>query len=357
MPTERTSAALAPQALRSLVASLLVAEGVPLDVAEQVAGPLVAADMGGKASHGVMLLPMYLARVRAGSVSKAAFAAVAHDGKATVVLDAKNVFGQVSAKQASTLAVERARRYGLAMVTVRNAFHFGEAGYWARQMADAGCVGIVMANTRPLMPAPGGAQRVVGNNPMAIAMPHTGEIPVELDMAMSASAMGKIRLAQGAGEAIPDGWATDAKGTPTRDAGKAIAGMLLPAAGPKGFGLAFMIDLLCGGLSDGAVGDEVQPLYGADASPYNSAQAFIAIDASQFGLQRPLDQRATAQATRVRSSKAAAGIERLYSPGEIAWQASQDHQDACPVSHDVARQLTELARAAHVAIPPAWQSL
>ncbi|MDR3398864.1 MAG: Ldh family oxidoreductase [Pandoraea sp.] len=357
MPTENASTTLAPELLRSLAASLLRAEGVSDYVANLVADALVAADQAGKASHGVLLLPMYLERVRAGSVSKAEFAEVAHDGKGTVVLDAKNVFGQVSARQASTLAIERARRYGLAMVTVRNAFHFGEAGYWARQMADAGCIGVAMANTRPLMPAPGGAERVLGNNPMAIAMPHADEVPVELDMAMSASAMGKIRIAQGAGQDIPEGWATDAQGTPTRNAAEAIRGMLLPAAGPKGFGLAFMIDLLCGGLSDGGVSDEIQPLYDASSTPYNSAQAFLAIDASQFGLQRPLDRRATELASKVRLSKAATGTTRLYSPGEIAWQCTQANRQACPVSLDVARQLTELARAAGVSIPSDWQSL
>lgn len=357
MPTENASITVPPDTLRALVAGLLVAEGVSDSVAAQVAEPLVAADLAGKASHGVMLIPMYLERLRAGSVSKAAFADVVHDGKAAVVLDARNIFGQISAKQASTLATERARRYGLAMVTVRNGFHFGEAGYWARQMADAGCVGIAMANTRPLMPAPGGAERVVGNNPLAIAMPHADEVPVELDMAMSASAMGKIRLAQGAGQEIPDGWATDAQGTPTRDAAKAIAGMLLPAAGPKGFGLAFMVDLLCGGLSDGAVADEVQPLYGASSVAYNSAQAFLAIDPSHFGLHRPLDQRASALARKVRSSSPAAGTARVYSPGEIGWQETQAHRQACPVAGDVARQLAELARASGVPIPAEWQSL
>ncbi|MGR9580004.1 Ldh family oxidoreductase [Pandoraea sputorum] len=357
MLTDNSSIRVPTDSLRELVVSLLVAEGVSVNVATSVADPLIAADLGGKASHGVMLLPMYIERIRAGSVSKAEFAQVAHDAKAVVVLDAANVLGQVSAKQAITLAIERARRYGLAMVTVRNAFHFGEAGFWARKMADAGCVGIAMSNTRPLMPAPGGAQRVIGNNPLAIAMPHADEIPVELDMAMSASAMGKIRLAQGAGHEIPEGWAVDAQGIPTRDATKAIAGMLLPAAGPKGFGLAFMIDLLCGGLSDGGVADEVQPLYGASATPYNSAQAFLAIDASQFGLQRPLEQRASDLATQVRTSPPAAGTERLYSPGEISWQVAQANGQTCPVAVDVARQLAGLASVAGVQAPAAWADI
>src|SRR5262249_57797128 len=97
-----------------------------------------------------------------------------------------------------------------------------------------------------------------GKNPMAMPFPPAGDAPVEADRALGATAMGKIRLAAAAGEAIPADWAVDAQGRPTTDPVAAIKGMLLPAAGPKGFGLAFAIDLLCGGLSDGAVGADVR---------------------------------------------------------------------------------------------------
>lgn len=357
MPIEQGCTGLAPDRLRVLVADLFRAQGLSAPSAALVADALVAADLGDRASHGVMLVPMYLERIRAGSVSLADEAAVAHDGRTAVVLDAGNALGQISAQQACRIAVERAHEYGLAMVTVRNAFHFGEAGFWARQMADAGCVGVAMSNTRPLMPAPGGAQRCVGNNPLAIAMPHEGDIPVALDMAMSASAMGKIRLAQQEGRAIPEGWATDAQGVPTRDPAEAIQGLLLPSAGPKGFGLAFMIDLLCGGLSDGAIGGQVRPLYGSADTPYGCAQAFMAIDPAHFGLSRSLSGRAAEFASQVRQSPPAPGATRIYSPGERSWQSAQDRQALCPVSADVARELAGLARASGVALPTEWQSL
>src|SRR5262249_42751176 len=160
-------------------------------------------------------------------------------------------------------------------VAVRNAFHFGAAGFWARRIAAAGCVGIAAANTRPLMPAPGGAAPVTGNNPIAFAAPSgvgpSGAEPIVTDVSWSAATMGKIRLAQAAGEPIPSGWACDADGNPTTDPAAAIKGMLLPAAGPKGFVMAMMVDLLCGGLSSGAIGDEVRPLYGDPAVPYRCA--------------------------------------------------------------------------------------
>ena len=141
----------------------------------------------------------------------------------------------------------------MASVAVRNAFHFGTAGRYARLMAEQDCVGFVMSNTRPLMPATGGAEAITGNNPIAIALPSAGDFPVEVDMALSATAMGKIRLAAAAGQSIPADWAMAADGKPTTDPNEAIKGMLAPAAGPKGFGLAFVIDLLCGGLSGGGL--------------------------------------------------------------------------------------------------------
>jgi LDH2 family malate/lactate/ureidoglycolate dehydrogenase len=241
----------------------------------------------------------------------------------------------VTSHQAVRLAADRARAYGLAAVAVRNAFHFGAAGYWARLLAAGGLVGVAMCNTRPLMPAPGGAERLVGNNPLAIALPAAGRPPLVLDMALSASAMGKIRLAESAGKPIPEGWAVDADGRPTTDPATAIKGMLLPAAGPKGFGLAVMIDLLCGGLSAGAIGNEVQPLYGDPAKPYACAHLFIAVDPVRFGADAAFAGRVAAFADSIRRSKRAAGTARVYAPGDVELERRAANGDACPVPTDI----------------------
>ena len=147
----------------------------------------------------------------------------------------------------------------------------------------AGCVGIAMCNTRPLMPAPGGAERVVGNNPLAIAVPADGDIPIVLDMATSEAAMGKIRMAEKAKEAIPPTWAVTAQGLPTTNRGRSDRRHAV-AVGRcrKGFGLSFLIDLLCGLLSQGAIGAQVRPLYGDFSVPYDCSHLFIAIDVGAF---------------------------------------------------------------------------
>jgi LDH2 family malate/lactate/ureidoglycolate dehydrogenase len=317
------------QRLTSTVADIFTAVGIATADAQVVAADLVAADLEGIASHGVMLVPMYIERINKGSVSRRSAGEVVSDRGGAIVIDAGNALGQLTARQAVKLAVARAKEIGLVAVTVRNGFHFGTAGRYARMMAEHNCVGIVLSNTRPLMPPPGGAEALVGNNPIAVALPSAGEFSVEADMALSATAMGKIRLAAAAGQRIPEVWAVDSQGRPTTDPTAAINGMLLPAAGPKGFGLAFVIDLLCGGLSDGAVGAEVRPLYGDPAEPYRCSHFFLAIDAGHFPAGERFAQRVRDQAIRVSGSKRGPGGERVYAPGELVWATRQASGGVC----------------------------
>ncbi len=329
--------------LIEFAARLFEAAGLPRDSSKCVAGALVAADMEGLPSHGVMLVPLYIERILAGSVSLETRGRVVSDRGSAIVLDAENALGQLTSQQAVGILRERVPEHGIAAVAVRNAFHFGTAGRWALALAGHGFIGLAMSNTRPLMPAPGGAERVVGNNPIAIAMPSESGPPVLLDMATSASAMGRIRLAQAAGEPIPEGWATEASGRPTTDAAEAIKGMLLPAAGPKGYGLAFMIDLFCGGLSSGAIGDEVKPLYGNASQPYGCAHFFLGIDAGRFCDRAQFQKRVSGYAQRVRNSRPAPGVERVYAPGEPAWRTLQQNGGTCPVAVDVVKELRKTA--------------
>ncbi len=306
--------------LAAFVTKLFAATGLSVSAAGKVANGLVEADLEGLASHGVMLADMYIERLQGGSVSKNTAATVVSEQRGAVVLDAGNALGQLTGDQAMTLAIDKARQFTAGIVAVRHGFHFGVAGRYARQAADAGCIGIAMCNTRPLMPAPGGAERVVGNNPLAIAVPVGGEIPIVLDMATSEAAMGKIRMAEKAKEPIPSTWAVTAQGLPTTNATEAIAGMLLPSAGPKGFGLSFLIDLLCGLLSQGATGAQVRPLYGDFGVPYDCSHLFIAIDIAHFCDLDWFRAQAASAAERIRSGKRAPGVTQLFTPGEPEWQ-------------------------------------
>ena len=346
MPARSADAApvaIEAQRLVSAVADIFKAVGIAAEDAQVVAADLVAADLEGIASHGVMLLPMYVERIVKGSVSVRSGGEVVSDRGGAIVIDAGHALGQLTARQAVRLVVARAREIGIAVAVVRDGFHFGTAGRFARMIAEHNCIGIVLSSTRPLMPAPGGAEAMVGNNPIAVALPSTGEFPVEADMALSATAMGKIRLAAAAGQSIPQDWAIDAEGRPTTDPAAAIKGMLLPAAGPKGFGLAFVIDLLCGGLSDGAIGAEVSPLYGDPAEPYRCAHFFLAIDAGHFPAGDRFAQRVHNQAARVSASKRGPGVDRIYAPGELVWATRQGSADVCRLDAQTVKSLVETA--------------
>lgn len=338
-------------ALTEVVAGIFERSGLPPHAALDVARSLVDADRAGIPSHGVMLLPMYVGRIRLGSVSTRTDAKIVSERGACVVLDAHDMLGQLSSGHAIRIAIGKSAALGVAAVGVRNAFHFGAAGRHAAALANAGRIGIVMSNTRPLMPAPGGAQAVVGNNPLAIAVPTTEGQPLLLDMATSASAMGKIRLAQAAGASIPAGWATDKDGVPTTDPAAAIAGMLLPAAGAKGFGLALMIDLLCGALSGGGTGAAVRPLYGDLGRAYNCAHFFLAIDPAAFGDAATFGHAASELARRIRASQPADGTQRVHCPGDIEHQRLAASAHCVELAAETFDAVLALARESGTPVP------
>jgi LDH2 family malate/lactate/ureidoglycolate dehydrogenase len=315
MPAGMSLSAMRTEALVSFVAEIFVKLGVRADGARLTAEAIVAADVEGMPSHGVMQVPVYVERMLAGTVSAETEPKVIHDGGSAIVLDAGNALGQLSSDWAIPMVIERAREHGLACIAVRNGFHFGTAGFWARQIAEAGLVGIVMCNSRPLKAPPGGTERLTGNNPLAIALPSSDPHPFVVDPGAGAPA------------------ATDPV--------TAIAGMLLPGAGARGFGLAAAIDLLCGGLSGGAIGPEIGPLNGDAAKPYQCSHLFLALDPVRFGIQ-DLDKRVAEFSERIRTSKRAAGVERIHAPGDLQ-HARRANSDECPLAPELLARLRECA--------------
>jgi len=306
--------------LGEFVAALFVAAGMSKAGAAKITAALIEADKEGLSSHGVMQAEVYLDRMRLGSVSTAEKAEVVHDRDAVAVMDSHHMLGHLAGDQAMALACEKAKRYGLGAVAVRHAFHFGPAGRYVRQAAERGCIGIAMCNTRPNMPAPGGVQKLVGTNPVAISVPTPQEPHIVLDMATSAGTVGRMRLAAKAGKPIPEGWAVAADGSPTTDAEAGLAGMLLPMGGPKGFGLSLIVDMISGMLSSGAWGDDVPGLHVDLTKPFDTCHFFLSIDVEHF---RPLAEFLDASgrgAERVRNSRRAPGVERIYTPGERKWE-------------------------------------
>jgi LDH2 family malate/lactate/ureidoglycolate dehydrogenase len=321
------------------VAQSFAAAGLSPAAARRIAAALVEAEQQGLSSHGLVHAPLYLRRLRAGSVSTAEAAEIVVDRAAIAVLDAHHMLGHLAADQAMAMALDKARAFGIGAVAVRHGFHFGAAGRYAAQAAGAGCIGMAMSNTRPLMPAPGGAEAVVGNNPIAIGIPVADGPPVMLDMATSEGALGRIRLALARGEPIPSSWALTREGEPTTDPSKAIGGLLLAAGGAKGFALSLVIDLMCGLLSGGALGGEVQPLYGDETRSNDCSFLFIALDPALFGQADSASRRAASARDRVEASRQAAGAAPVSAPGRRRWTLQRRQADMVTVDQAVLRAI------------------
>jgi LDH2 family malate/lactate/ureidoglycolate dehydrogenase len=271
------------RALQNVVSALFIGAGLGESAARRMAQALVEADQQGISSHGVAMVPTYINRLERKAVTTATAPIVVTDSDAIVVLDAKHMLGHLAAEDAMSRAIAKAQAFGIGAASVRHAFHFGVAGRYASQAAQANCIGIALSNSRAMMAAPGGTSAIVGNNPLAIAAPSGGGTPIVLDMAMSEVALARIRAAARNGQAIPSTWAVGPDGAPTTDPNTALAGTLSPAGGVKGFALAVLVDVLCGVLSGGAWGDGVKTIFNPESTdPMDCAFLLIAIDIGHF---------------------------------------------------------------------------
>lgn len=331
--------------LRSMVECIFGSLGYSPASAASVTDSLVEADLRGVRSHGTMRVPMYVERIRAGSVSQHERAEVVREQGAVCVLDARHALGSLTSDQAMALAMEKAGTFGVGAVSVRHGFHFGAASRYVLQAANAGYVGIAAANTRPLMAAIGGAEAVVGNNPLAIGAPSADGLHLVLDMALSEAAFGKIKSAEQNGTRIPESWATAPDGSSTTDPAEAIRGLLLPMGGPKGFGLAMMVDVLTGILSGGAWGDGVQGLYTGPEKPNDCSHFFLALNIGAFTDPDEFRHQVASMADRVRTSRRAPGVNALFTPGEPEWNARESAGDGKVfIDASVAEELVNLER-------------
>ncbi|KAK4654380.1 hypothetical protein QC762_409850 [Podospora pseudocomata] len=303
---------------RLFVVSLLVASGVSLQHAETVALGLVQADLRGVESHGINRLPSYLARIRNGVLDPKAEPTLTQITPVVVQVDGLNGFGFPAAHLAMKTAIEMAKTLGIGMASVKHSNHFGMSAWIVQQAVDAGMMSLVFTNSSPALPAWGGKEKLLGVSPIACGAPGgEGSIPFILDMAPSVAARGKIHKAKRRGEKIPGDWALDAEGRPTNDPDKALdGGVMLPMGGPKGSGLAIMMDVFSGVLSGSAFAGGVTGPYDM-SQPGDVGHFLVAIKPDLFMSMDEFKGRMTTLYHRVVSSKKMEGVERIYFPGEI----------------------------------------
>ncbi len=333
---------------------MLAASGMEGHDAEVVARCLVQANLRGVDTHGVMRLLQYSDCLAAGDIEPRPQVRVVSRSGCHGLVDAGGGYGFRPALLAADLSIELAREHGLGLVGVRASHHFGMAATYALRMAEAGMLAMVATNTGPVMAPFGGARAAAGNNPIAFGVPRRGAPPLILDMAMSQTAFGRVRLAAVEGRPIPLGWAYDSRGRPTTDAAQALsAGLLAPMGGHKGYGLSLVVDVLAAVMTGSPVGAAAEA-HGHRAGGVGHfvlamrPDLFVTEDVFHEALERRLAE--------VLATPPAEGASRVMLPGEIELEtARRRSREGIPLSDALATQLAGLAGRLGVG-PAPWQA-
>jgi LDH2 family malate/lactate/ureidoglycolate dehydrogenase len=340
--------------LREFCARALEGAGARAVDAAAVADGLVAADLRGIHTHGVLRVGIYVDRLRAGSINPRAEFEFVRDSGAAVVADAQAGLGIAMAAHAMDLAIARAQAHGIAVVAVRNSNHCGMLAYYAMRALAHRCIGIAISNADSQVAPFGARAKFLGTNPLAVAVPAGLEAPIVLDMATSVVAHGKVKAAAERNEPIAPGWAVDATGSPTTDAMQALAGALLPFGGAKGSGISLLIDVLAGLLPGGRSGPEIVPLYDRLAEPQGVGHLFAAVRVDAFEAPEAFTQRVDETIRRVRNLPRAAGVDRIYLPGEHEHLNAIEYQArGIPLPTDAIGEMERAGGLVGVAVPAA----
>lgn len=313
-PGSESERRIAAAELADLVTQIFAACGMPDENARLLSDSLVTADLRGIHSHGVLRVPDYVNKLTRDGVDPAARPVIVSKKGGAIVVDGINAMGQIASQLAMKTAINAAKENAIAFAAVRGSNHCGAMDYWAMQALPHGMIGICGTNALPTMAPWGGKDKIVGINPLAIALPGGEEPPMVLDMAFGATAHGKIRVYHQKGEAIPEGWAFDENGLPTTDTARALSGLIQPIGQHKGVGLGIMVGVLSSLLSGAAYGTESGNMVDG-AKPGVDGHFFIAIDVEAFTPLAMFKARADAIAQQIQQSRTALPGETLYPPG------------------------------------------
>ncbi|HSQ10464.1 MAG TPA: Ldh family oxidoreductase [Burkholderiaceae bacterium] len=281
-----------PPAVRHVSASSLTAwaiacltrVGVRASDAETVARSLVQTSLWGIDSHGIARLGHYMARIKAGSIAPIPALRIKETGPCTATIDGGHGLGIVVCTAAMAHAIGLARSNGVGIVGIGESSHCGAIGLYTRQATAAGLIGFAFTHADSIVAPAGGAQKLLGTNPLSIAFPNPDGPPICLDMATSSIAWNRVMNARREGHALPEAVAINQSGTPTRDAQEAAA--LLPLGGSeyghKGYALALMIDLLCGPLNGMPFADRIPPMFADLQARRHLGSLVMALDPMRF---------------------------------------------------------------------------
>lgn len=326
--------------LTELVVKKLTEAGLNEEHAEVVADVLVHADLRGVSSHGVLRTEHYVKRLTNGGLNPDPQFSIKETGPCSAIFDGNDGMGHVISKEAMEYAIQLAEKNGIGMVAAINSSHCGALSYFVQQAADKNMIGMAMTHTDKIVVPFGGAKPYFGTNPIAFGFPAKENKPVILDMATSNVAFGKVLHAREAGHSIPADWGVDENGRPTTDADNVSA--LLPFAGPKGYGLAMVVDILSGILTGSAFGPHITAMYGDYNKKRHLGHFFCAINPKIFtdvtGFLTNMDQ----MINELHDTTPAAGFDKVMVPGEPE-QLREDtrRKEGIPVTDSVYQYLIQ----------------
>jgi len=325
--------------LRKLSLAIFMAAGTPQEESEMVVDNLIRTSLRGVDSHGVRAIPRYIQEIKTGLITPGVPIKVLKDTPTTAMWDNNNGFGFVAGRRAMETAIRKADGYRTGAVGTQNATggddHIGALYYYAEMAALKDMIGIVTCTTSPTMVAWGGTSRVLGVNPISIAVPAGKHPPIVWDIATSQVAVGHLQVMAMRGEPIPEGWILDKEGRPTTNP-KAFfeGGAFLPFGTYKGYGLSLIIDAITGGLGSGCSFDN--PRYG---------HLFMAIDPAGFTPLQDFKAKVDRLIDNVKASRKRPGVEEVFIPGEIERRTMEKRlREGIPVDDPDWQALSKTAR-------------
>ena len=300
--------------------------------AGQITDVLLAADLSGIESHGIQRLIRYHKEITGGMVKLGAKPEIVFETPLSAVIEGNDAMGQTLGVQAMQLAIDKAKKSGFGMVTVRNSNHYGIAGYYTKLAAEQGLVGMCMTNTEAIMVPTFGKQAMLGTNPIAFAMPAQPTI-YSFDAATTVVPRGKLEVYVKRGNGLPVGWAVDEDGHDSDDADRVLkniiaktGGGILPLGGSgemtsgyKGYGFAMLCEIATAILSGGTTSNYIYKTPGRS----NIAHCFIALDHGMFGDKAEIEANLSKYLQEIRESAKAEGQDRIFIHGEKEAEAKE----------------------------------
>ena len=329
------------QKLEQYAAAIMEKVGLSPEKAARFAESLLVAEKRGITSHGLTRLKAYSYRLEAGLVDAQAEPTVLSDAPSFLLVDANNGLGVCMAHEVMEMCVERARETGACFAAVRGGNHFGIGAYFSDYAAQNDMIGVAVTNGPKAIAPTGGKEALFGTNPLSVSIPAGKYRNFTLDMATSMVARGKVTLAKKEGRSIPEGWGIDANGNPTTD--PAQVKTMLPFGGPKGYGIAMIIEILCSCLSGAATGLTMGSFYDYSGKKQDVGYFLGALDISRITPIDDFKARMDGLIETVKGSQKAAGVQEIFVPGEIELnKAQRTEQEGVKLSEAVLAELKEI---------------